>query len=168
MAAACLHKSIALNMCSCDFWQSRKYHHLIEQNSRARQKVYSFSLPEDFNSEHYIQWQVESLPRNFVDCGIEPAKKKCKLSSDHHGNKDLRTFAKSLFKLPYITEVITSIPYSTYCGTFVKTIKIDSKRLELVLHWTEKGYGMEVQTTARTEIELRQIADELENRYGPK
>lgn len=168
LAAAMLNKSIALNFCSCDFWQLNKCQHIIENYSKKKYKVYSFSISDDFHSEHFTKWKVSTFPRCFADCGILPQNKKCKLSSDHHGNKELESFAKSkLFNLPYISEVITSIRYSSYCNTFVKTVNVQSKRLEVVLHWTDSGYGMEIQTTARTDWELYQIAEELEKLFGP-
>ena len=107
------------------------------------------------------------MPRNFVDCGIKPDLKICNLSSDHHGNNILRDFARqSLFILPYISEVVTSIPYHPHVQSFVCGFQFEAKRLEVVLHWNEKGVGMVLQTTARTDLELRQIADELERKFG--
>lgn len=48
----------------------------------------------------------------------------------------------------------------------LKNIQIKANRIEIVLKWTEEGLGMVVQTTARNELELRQIADELEKLFG--
>lgn len=130
-------------------------------------RCFSFSNPEDYKSEHYIKWQVDTRDRKFYNCGISPKQKRCNLSSDHHGNKELKEFAEnSLFILPYITEVVTSITYSPHCKSFVKNLQFDAKRIEIVLTWTDKGYGMVVQTTARNDIELYQMADELEKKFG--
>lgn len=169
LSAACLKKSIGLNFCSCQFWEIQKEYTVIEdcKGNKTVHKILSFSLPEDFDTEFYMQWQVKTQPRNFFDCGIVPKKKCCNLSSDHHGNDKLMAFAKaSLFPLPYITKVVTSIGYTPHSETFVKNIQIKANRIEIVLKWTEEGLGMVVQTTARNELELRQIADELEKLFG--
>jgi hypothetical protein len=171
LSAACLKKSIGHNFCSCQFWEKEKEYIVIEdrENNKSTHKVLSFSVPEDFYSTNYMQWQVETQPRNFSDCGIDPQKKSCSLSSDHHGNKELKAFAKdSLFPLPYIKEVVTSIGYTPHCKTFVKNLQVKTRRIEVVLKWTEKGFGLVVQTTAQNELELRQIADELEKRFGSR
>ena len=169
LAAAALHSSFCLNLCSCDFWITNKTHFIFENNSNKTIPVYTFSLRDDFSTDEFMQWEVDTIPRNFHDCGIPAERKKCKLSSDHHGNDILEYFAKhSLFILPYISEVITSLPYSPYCKNFVKEICVETNRLKVVLHWTEDGYGLEIQTSARSELELRQMADELEKRFGRK
>lgn len=169
LSAAYLKKSIGLNLCSCPFWEKMKEYIVIENrdNNVSTHKILSFSVPEDFKSAFYMQWQVETRPRNFLDCDIDPQKKSWNLSSDHHGNKELKDFAKaSLLPLPYITEIVTSIAYTPHSLTFVKDLQIEARRIVVVMKWTDKGYGMVVQTTARNELELRQMADELERRFG--
>ena len=81
-------------------------------------------------------------------------------------SKCKRCISSNAYILPYITEVVTSIAYSPHCKTFVKKLQFDAKRIEIVLTWTDKGFGMVVQTTARNDIELYQMADELEKKFG--
>lgn len=165
LSAACLKKSIGQNFCSCEFWGEQKVY--IVTNNSKQHKVLSFSVPEDFKSANYMQWRVDTQSRTFTNCGIHPENKICKLSSDHHGNRELKAFAKnSLFPLPYIKEVVTSIRYTPRSHTFVKNLQIEAYRIEVVLKWTEEGFGMVIQTTAQNELELRQMADELEKLFG--
>ena len=170
LAAAFIYQSISINLKSHDFWHLNKTFRITRKEPFGKIRscnVVSVSCPDDFEGDAYISWQVATMPRNFVDCGIPVSKKKCNLSSNHHGNDELREFARqSLFILPYITEVVTSLGYSPHRSTFVKGLQWAPKRIEVVLHWTENGYGMVLQTTARTDIELRQIADELEKKFG--
>ena len=171
MAAVYLNKSIGLNLCSNAYWENQKVYKLTESSGGKVKTsiVYAFSLPDDFNGRDYVSWQLMNTEHNFVDCGIEPSKKVCNLSSDHHGNDILEDFAKNkLFPLPYILRVVTSLRYHPNCKTFVSKFHFDTKRLEVILHWTDKGYGMLLQTTARTEIELRQIAKDLEDMFGKR
>lgn len=169
MAAAYLNKSVALNLVSNDYWHNQKVYELIERHGEKVKRcvVYAFSVPEDFDGEYYDSWQVENLRRDFPLCGIEPSDKVCNLSSDHHGNDLLEEFAKNrLFPLPYISKVVTSLRYNPNCRTFVSKLHFDTKRLEVVMHWTDRGYGMLLQTTARTNVELRQMALSLEELFG--
>lgn len=169
LAAAYLNKSLGVNLRSSDYWSDNKEYELIEviDGKKRLVKVLAFSSPEDFNSAYYEDWLVTNTPAEFEDCKIPSDKKICNLSSDHHGNSELKSFAKTrLFNLPYITKVVTSLPYNPHCRTFVSDCHTETKRLEVVLHWTEKGYSMLVQTTARTVIELKQIAVELEKMFG--
>ena len=48
----------------------------------------------------------------------------------------------------------------------IEITRTDTGRIEIVLTWTEKGYGMVIQTTARNDVELIQIGYELEKRFG--
>lgn len=170
LPAACLHNSIGQNLCSCDFWEQKKEYSIYEANDSKVEKVrnvLSFSTPKDYETLEYKKWQAKTQPKSFCDCGLIPAQKQCKLSSDHHGNDVLKKFAKeSLFILPYIKGVVTSLAYTPNSKNFVKKLHCDTGRIEIVLTWTEEGYGMVVQTTARTEIELIQIGFELEKLFG--
>lgn len=170
LSAAYLHNSIGQNLCSCDFWEQNKEYVIHSTNDAGKEKVYkvlSFSFPEDYEISEYKQWQAKTQPCNFCDCGLNPTQKQCKLSSDHHGNNVLKKFAKeSLFILPYIESVVTSLPYTPNSKTFVKKLHYDTYRIEIVLTWTKKGYGMLIQTTARNDVELIQIGNKLEERFG--
>lgn len=178
LPAAAMHDSICVSLATHEFWETNKLLNVKEEKdgeSLRSYKVYNFSKPTDFvKTDHYLRWCLDHRPANFLDCGIEPEKKTCSLSSDHHGNDELKRFAKdSLFILPYIVGVVTSISYSPQVNRFVKSIQYNVNgdsptRLEVVLHWTEQGYGMVVETTARDEFELHQIANELEKKFGPR
>lgn len=95
-------------------------------------KVLSFSIPEDYETLEYKQWQAKTQPCNFRDCGLDQTQKQCKLSSDHHGNDVLKKFAKeSLFILPYIESVVTSLAYTPNSKTFVKNYIMIQAELKL-------------------------------------
>ena len=176
LSAAAMHDAICLSLATHDFWKLNKILHVREKgrNGLNRHKVYNFSSPADFiRADHYLKWCLDHIKEDFLDCGIAPEKKMCSLSSDHHGNDELKKFAKqSLFKLPYIIGVVTSIAYTHNADRFVKSIQYKKNgehptRLEVVLWKSEHGYGMVVETTARNEFELLQIAYKLEKLFGP-
>lgn len=177
LSAAALRDTICLSLATHDFWKLNKVLNVSENGVKGvhNHNVYNFSSPTDFvRTNHYLKWCLDHIQEDFIDCGINPEKKICSLSSDHHGNNELKIFAKqSLFKLPYIVGVVTSIAYTPNANRFVKTIKYKGNgehptRLEVVLWWSEIGYGMVVETTARSEFELQQIAYRLEKLFGPR
>lgn len=86
------------------------------------------------------------------------------LSGDHHGNKELKAFAKKIFKNEYVESVINNIDFSPKAINFIKNIYPDGK-IELVLHWESAGYGMVIQTTGRNYRETEAIAKILKEEY---
>lgn len=86
------------------------------------------------------------------------------LSGDHHGNKELKAFAKKLFKNEYVECVINNIDFSPKAINFIKNIYPDGK-IELVLHWESAGYGMVIQTTGKNYRETEAIAEILKKEF---
>ena len=86
------------------------------------------------------------------------------LSGDHHGNKELKAFAKKLFKNEYVVSVINNIDFSPKAINLIKIIYPDGK-IELVLHWESAGYGMVIQTTGKNYRETEAIAEILKKEF---
>ncbi|OWY22356.1 hypothetical protein C7N43_22025 [Sphingobacteriales bacterium UPWRP_1] len=86
------------------------------------------------------------------------------LSGDHHGNKELKAFAKKIFKNEYVECVINNIDFSPKAINFIKNIYPDGK-IELVLYWESAGYGMVIQTTGRNYRETEAIAKILKEEF---
>ena len=173
LSAAYLHHSIAVNLCSCEFWNKTKRYELIEITGGKRKicHVLAFSNGNDFSSNEYFQWRVDNEPRRFLIRKGKPKDKKvCSLSSEHHGNNTLKDFAKNkLFLISYVDEVVTSINYSHASQkNFIKNIDSSTNMIDIVLVWENIKYGMRIKTTAQNEVELYQMADELEKKFNPK
>lgn len=171
LAAAFLRDTFALNLQTSKFWCDNKYQTLmIEGVGLPKEaKVLTLSSASDFDSEEYQEWKFDRTPKNWCKCPILPKDKKCNLSSTHHGNKELAEFAKrKLFPLDFVVEISTSLEYDEHCKAFVKAIHPETATIEVVLYREELGYSMVVKTTARNEIELRQMANTLEGKFGPK
>ena len=76
-------------------------------------------------------------------------------------------FSKRLIRCPYVVGIINSLPYNSHERKFIKRIRSDSVGLiEIVLPWTDKGYGVIVKTTGRTIAETEAIGKIIEERYG--
>lgn len=169
LAAAILHDSYAVGFASSSLWSGNSTFKVKIEHDKGCQvcPVCCFSRDVHFNSEDHLNWLVGHTPENFISCATPANQKKCNLSSDHHGNHELKKFAKeSLLVLSFVESVVTSLEYRPHCDRFVDGLQIESRRLELVLHWTEEGFGMVIQTTAQNELELRQMARKLEKKFG--
>lgn len=103
--------------------------------------------------------QVELLP-----CNIPVANKKIVLRNDH-GKDVLADFSKRLIHCPYLIGVINSLPYNPYERKFIKRIR-ENGLIEIVLPWTDEGYGIVIKTTGRTMMETEKIAEIIESQYG--
>lgn len=103
--------------------------------------------------------EIELLP-----CGIPVSDKKIVLRNDH-GMDVLEDFSKRLIHCPYLTGVINSLPYNPYERKFIKKI-CENGLIEIVLPWTDEGYGIVVKTTGRTMLETEKIAKIIEDEYG--
>ena len=59
----------------------------------------------------------------------------------------------------------TILPYNPYEQKFIKRVR-ENGLIEIVLPWTDKGYGMVVKTTGRNLRETKRIAEIIEEEFG--
>lgn len=74
-------------------------------------------------------------------------------------------FSKRLIRCPYVVGVINSLPFNSHERRFIKKIREDGL-LEIVLPWTDEGYGVVVKTTGRTIKETEKIGRIITEEYG--
>ncbi|NBD31911.1 MAG: putative CRISPR-associated protein [Cyanobacteria bacterium] len=92
-----------------------------------------------------------------------PEKKPIHLREDH-GQDVLLPFAKKLTRSPYITKVINSLPFNPKQANPIRKTSADGI-IELVLTWTDQGFGLCLQTTGRNLRETNAIAIHLVNKF---
>jgi hypothetical protein len=80
---------------------------------------------------------------------------------DDHGKDILKKLADKLVKSPYVIKVVNSLPFNPKNKHFINAIYPDGK-VEIILTWTDEGFGLVVQTTGRNRQETKQIADIME------
>ncbi|MEM8714698.1 MAG: hypothetical protein AAGE92_02820, partial [Cyanobacteria bacterium P01_G01_bin.4] len=100
------------------------------------------------------------IPKDETD----PEKKPVKLRDDH-GTDVLKAFAKRLRHSPYVKAVVNSLPFNPTQRCAVRRVT-DEGLIDFVLHWTDPGYGLCIQTTGRNHIETNTIAIHLEQQFG--
>ncbi len=84
---------------------------------------------------------------------------------DDHGIDVLMDFSKRLIRCPYVVGVINSLPFNSRERKFIKKIR-EEGLIEIVLPWTDKGYGVVVKTTGRTMKETEMIGRIITEKYG--
>lgn len=96
---------------------------------------------------HIPQIQTSEEPE-LVESDLQIEDKKISLRDDH-GADVLMDFSKRLVRCPYVVGVINSLPFNSHERRFIKRIRGEGL-IEIVLPWTDKGYGVVVKTTGRT------------------
>lgn len=112
---------------------------------------------------HIPQIQV-SGELELVESDLQIEDKKISLRDDH-GIDVLMDFSKRLIRCPYVIGVINSLPFNSHERKFIKRIR-DEGLIEIVLPWTDKGYGIVVKTTGRTIKETEMIGKIIMEKYG--
>lgn len=112
---------------------------------------------------HIPQILPEEEPE-LVECGLRIEEKKVMLRDDH-GKDVLMDFSKRLIRCPYVVGVVNSLPFNPHERKFIKRIRSEGL-IEIVLPWTDKGYGIIVKTTGRTIAETEAIGKIIEEGYG--
>ena len=114
--------------------------------------------------DYHSKWLESLKDIELVTTDIEWDRKKIHLRDDH-GKDILEGFAKKIVKSPYVVSVVNSLEFHRYYKKLV--YDMDSAGIvELVLYWTDPGYGIAVQTTGRNRKETEKIARILAEEFG--
>lgn len=125
--------------------------------------VYNISTENSINHPLFATY-AEGIARvELIETSTDPNNKPIHFRDDH-GTNILKAFAKRLINSPYVTEIINSIPFNSQTVLFIRSVFPDGK-IEIVLHWEDKGYGMIIQTTGRNYRETKAISEILKNKY---
>ena len=94
---------------------------------------------------------------------LQPSEKKIHLRDDH-GTDVLRAFARRIINSRYVNGVVNSLPWNNMTTNFIHR-RYPNGLLEVVLHRTDEGLGMAIQTTGRNQRETDEIAGLLEKEF---
>ncbi|MCT3662020.1 hypothetical protein HZR00_05775 [Elizabethkingia anophelis] len=97
------------------------------------------------------------------ECPIADENKSISLRDDH-GKDKLLAFSKKILKSNYVVSVINSLPFNPTDINLIRETYSDGK-IELVLHWEDKGIGIVIQTTGRNKRETEEIAKLLKKKF---
>lgn len=109
------------------------------------------------------QWFENHADVQLLPSDIEPRDKPIHLSDDH-GKDILLAFSKKIINSEYVCSVINSLEFHPTGRQLVKKCYPDG-RIELVLYWTDPGYGIVVQTTGNNLRETEEIAEKIRLKF---
>ena len=159
LAVAFLYNTLSISFETNEVWEKTEIN-LLEKTTEGNSCVCvkHISCPEhiDFHRE----WIESNRQVQLVKTDIPPAEKKINLRDDH-GKDILKKLADKLVKSPYVIKVVNSLPFNPKWKHFIKEIYPDGKA-EIILPWTDEGFGLVIQTTGRNRQETKKIADILE------
>lgn len=118
----------------------------------------------DKHADMHIPQLQNKTEIKLLKCELQISDKKIVLRNDH-GMDVLEDFSKRLVRYPYLIGVVNSLPYNPYERKFIKRVR-ENGLIEIVLPWTDKGYGVVVKTTGRTIRETEKIAEIIEEEFG--
>ncbi|MEQ8188764.1 MAG: hypothetical protein ABRQ39_12400 [Candidatus Eremiobacterota bacterium] len=156
LAVAFLYDTISISFRTNEIW-NKTIINLIEKIDNEEIIV---SVKHISNSEHieaHKEWIQSNKSLTLLKSEVLPEHKSVNIRDDH-GKDILIKFVNKLIKSPYVIKVINSIPFNPKETHFIKEIYSDGK-IEIVLTWTDEGYGLVVQTTGRNLQETKAIAD---------
>lgn len=114
--------------------------------------------------EVHIPQILENKEPELAESDLRIEDKKIVLRDDH-GKDILLDFSRRLIKCPYVVGIINSLPFNSHERSFIKKVR-EEGLVEIVLPWTDKGYGVVVKTTGRTIKETEKIGKIIEEKYG--
>ena len=157
LAYAFLNDSISISL-SNEPW--------LQDMIEVRKDSTPVSVRNSFSSDisFHREWLESFTPINLVTTDIEPSKKQISIRDDH-GKDVLLKFSKQICSSPYVVKVINSMPFNSNLTRFIRRTYSDG-RIELVLNWTELGFGIIVQTTGRNKRETDRIGEILKAKYS--
>jgi hypothetical protein len=167
LPTAFLKEKVAISLATHNCWNVSKivFKEILNDDLETKDISVSHVSDDSHIQEDIIKNQLMySGHLELVKRSKEPTDDDITLSGDHHGNKELKAFAKKLFKNEYVVSVINNIDFSPKRINLIKNIYADGK-IELVLHWESAGYGMVIQTTGKNYRETEAIAEILKKEF---
>ncbi len=173
LSTAHIIETAAISLAQVPFWEQIQINFYKERlqnqdeadtiNEPEAVSVYNISTENSINHPLFATF-AETIARvELIETSLLPINKPIHFRDDH-GTNILMAFAKRLINSPYVTEVINSIAFNSQTVRFIRSVFPDGK-IEIVLHWEDKGYGMVIQTTGRNLRETKAISKILQSKY---
>lgn len=162
VADICETASVSLN--TDEFWKRNRipFHILDYDSEKKTPKSVPNCCLQDLTDE-FVNWVEGNIEIELVPTDLKPEQKSISLRDDH-GKNILQAFAKRIRISEYVISIVNSLPFNSNTSRFIRECYSDG-RVEIVLHWEDKGFGMVIQTTGRTKKETDAIAEILKDKY---
>ena len=171
MGWASLNRSLTLGLRSSRFWEQLEYDIEEESLEEGASTVSAICITKENQvSLPRVQgWIVanrefENVPEP-TPCMTLPEDKEIWIRDDH-GREILQKFAERLVRHKYV-ERVWSIPYKPKQKEFIDSV-YDDGTVDLRLHWTSQGLGVNVKTVGIDWRQTRLIAEILKDKYDKR
>ena len=161
LAVAFLYDTFSISCKTNEIWNKTSIN-LIEKIDDEKTGISVKHISTLEHIEEHKEWIQANKSLELLKSDILPANKIINLRDDH-GKDILARFASKLIRLPYVDKVINSLPFNPCEKDFIRKIYPDGK-IEIVLTWTDKGYGLIIQTTGRNLTETESIAEIIDTK----
>lgn len=144
-------------------FDSEKWKEIVEIQKDCK-TVNVNNASEQSHIKYHQEW-IDSFKKiELIESDICWNDKKISLRDDH-GKDILMDFSKKICRCSYVSSVVNSLPFNRNEKKFIHRVKSDGI-IECVLCWTDKGFGIAIQTTGRNLRETEKIAELLKNEYS--
>lgn len=162
LGCAVIKQTITMGLCSEEFWANLE-HTVIEQTPDTEECHQALCVTQEqhLSSSSVTDWLDMTFHAEPEESNLSPDEKDVRFRDDH-GTDILTAFAARIVCCPYITEVINSLAWRPHQRCFIdEKQSFEKGNIELCLHWTDKGLGMVVATTAKNKFQAEKIAEYL-------
>ena len=137
---------------------------LVEEKGPVCTNISARHTSEPAHLSAHQEW-IDSLKEVvLVKNDLLPTHKNIHLREDH-GKDVLSVLARKLLKSSYVIGILNSLPFNPKEGSFIRRV-FPNGIIEIVLPWTDEGFGMVVQTTGRNLRETEAIGRMLREDFS--
>lgn len=165
LSAAHIYNVPLISLCSNPAWMKSKLtlRKTTDDKIHSFVDVYNVFSPDCLSKQTVLDF-IESIKEvKLIESEKKIEEKTISLREDH-GKDTLKKFSEKIISSPYVESVINSLPFNPRIRRFIKKT-FENGKIELVLHWEDRGIGIIIQTTGRNLQETNAIAEILRDKY---
>lgn len=167
LAAAIIYQTLSLSLLNHEYWQKVELPVFVSdeylEGILISKRVLNVCETTSFENVVIQEFIGKITSPTLLASEIAPDQKTLHLRDDH-GKDKLERFGKRLLQSQYVVSIINSLPFNPKATNLIRKTYSDGK-IELVLYWEDKGYGLVIQTTGRNIHETNAIAAILVEDY---
>jgi len=166
-------RSVTLGLSSSPFWNRLVYPiemMTLEDDEPTPVESVCVTQVDQLDSPRMLGWAAAQGEFDDVElpepCALDPTEKHIKVQM-HDGRDLMMAFAEKLCRHQYVQGVIDNIAFDSTTNRFVLKCYEDGV-VDLRMHWTDKGFGLKVQTVAKGLAQTQLVADVLREKFDRK
>ena len=159
---ACIYDTLAFSLLTNEQWNRDSI--IVTENTEPEKEIHIRHAATVANIESQIEW-IESLKEIVLEKTNRLPKQKGFHVRNDHGKDVLKDFWNKIKNCEYVESCINSLRFNQFDKELIRKTNPNGQ-IELVLYWTDEGFGMVIQTTGRNDRETKKIAKILTEKYS--